>query len=248
MTNIIELPEWDLVAHANKITSNSAAPKLQLSVLWGIYTTIWTKCEACNDIYTDRKVFGAGDLNADVMIIGEGPGEDEELQLKPFVGAAGKILNIGLRNCGVTREDLYITNSVLCRCTKATESGKISNRPPVEEEMAACLPRLEAEIGLVSPKMIIIMGNSAWKTISKRSDPIGTITNKEFELVYSSWDGTRKSAVLIPTYHTAALLYSSGNPKKLQEMKYAIGDTFQTIEKFVEEQSKAKIEAEAAVK
>jgi uracil-DNA glycosylase len=117
MTDRIELPEWNLVNHANKVISNFNNNDVQMATLWSLYRTIWQKCSACNDIHTTRKVMGEGDPNADVMIIGEGPGENEELQLRPFIGAAGKILNNAMRATFVTRQDLYISNSVLCRCT-----------------------------------------------------------------------------------------------------------------------------------
>jgi len=246
MSDKIELPEWDLVSHTCKLVKDASNPSGQLSIMWDVYRNIWQRCNACNDIYSTRKVFGAGDRDADVMIVGEGPGENEEVQLKPFVGMAGKILNNAFRVRGLTREDLYITNSVICRCTEVKEGGKLGNRFPTDEERGACRPRLEVEIGLVCPKMIIAMGESAWKTLTGRNDSIGSVVNKEFTIEYSSWNNIRQTATLIPTYHTAALLHSDGkNQEAVQQMKYAIGDTFLKVNEFIGKLTKSRIEEEA---
>jgi uracil-DNA glycosylase family 4 len=112
--------------------------------------------------------------------------------------------------------------------------------------MGACRPRLEAEIGLVAPKMIIVMGDSAWKAVTGRAETIGSVVNKEFEIEYSRWDGERMTAILIPTYHTAALLHSDGKDKEaMRQMKYAIGDTFTKVKDFIDKLIAAKVNKEA---
>ena len=106
-------------------------------------------------LYEDERkvlVFGEGPTGARVMMIGEAPGEQESLQGRPFVGKAGKNLDEFLREAGMDRAALYVTNTVKIRPTKRSAAGRIVNRPPTQEEIRLFLPWLLKEIQLVNPR------------------------------------------------------------------------------------------------
>src|SRR3954451_24091521 len=98
-------------------------------------------------------VFGVGNPNADLMFIGEGPGEQEDLQGEPFVGRAGKLLTQLIEGIGLTRDDVYIANVVKCRPP--------GNRDPLPDEIEACAPWLDRQLELVRPRVIVTLGNFA---------------------------------------------------------------------------------------
>ena len=102
-------------------------------------------------------VSGKGNPNSDVIFIGEAPGRSEDKAGEPFVGAAGKKLNIALENAGISRDDVYITNVVKCRPPK--------NRVPTQKEQERCSEYLKAEIAIIKPKVICIMGNTAYNSV-----------------------------------------------------------------------------------
>ncbi|MEG2557997.1 MAG: uracil-DNA glycosylase, partial [Raoultibacter sp.] len=106
-----------------------------------------------------QTVFGAGDPNARVMIIGEAPGKNEDLQGEPFVGAAGKYLNELLGYAGLVREDIFIANVLKCRPP--------SNRNPLPEEIELCAPFLREQTRTIDPDIIVTLGNFATKFILK---------------------------------------------------------------------------------
>ena len=111
------------------------------------------------ELYPEEKkvlVFGDGNVHSRVMMIGEAPGEQESLQLKPFVGKAGKNLSAFLEVVGLKREEIYISNVVKLRPTKESpKTGKAVNRPPSAEEIAFFLPYLLEEIKVISPKAVV---------------------------------------------------------------------------------------------
>lgn len=141
-------------------------------------------CEARTNI-----VIGEGNPHAGIMLIGEGPGRDEDLTGRPFVGPAGKLLDKMLAAIGVAREEVYIANVVKCRPP--------GNRAPEESEAEACMPYLRAQFALVRPKIIVCLGATAARYIY---DPNVRITRDrgQWKCVKGIW--------LLPTYHPAALL------------------------------------------
>jgi uracil-DNA glycosylase len=145
------------------------------------------KCELCRRIH--HKVPGQGNASADLMFIGEGPGADEDMQGLAFVGAAGQLLTKMISAMGLTRDEVYICNIVKCRPPQ--------NRTPLPEEAAACLPYLREQVALVRPKVIVLLGATAAKTLL-RSD--FRITRE-----HGQWE-ERKGVWFLPTYHPAALL------------------------------------------
>jgi uracil-DNA glycosylase family 4 len=99
---------------------------------------------------------GEGPLNAKVMLVGQNPGTEEDRTGKPFVGRSGKFLNAALNKAGVNREELFITNIVKHVTPK--------NRKPLPDEIAACVPYLEAQISQIKPTIVVLMGSVAWQT------------------------------------------------------------------------------------
>lgn len=104
-----------------------------------------------------RAVPGEGPDRADILLVGEAPGRDEDREGRPFVGRAGSVLDRGLKEAGIERSEVYITNVVKCRPP--------GNRRPKREEVKACLTYLESQIAVVRPKVVILMGNAATKAV-----------------------------------------------------------------------------------
>jgi DNA polymerase len=115
-----------------------------------------TRCDLhCN---THHGVPGEGPADAEVMLIGEGPGRNEDLQGRPFVGEAGKFLTELLAEAGLRREEVYITNVVKHRPTRQDPDGSLSNRAPLPEEDEACRVYLDRQIELIEPRLIVTLG------------------------------------------------------------------------------------------
>jgi len=139
---------------------------------------------------------GEGVLQPVVLVIGEGPGEDEDKQGRPFVGRAGQLLDKMLASIGLSREtNCFIANVVKCRPP--------GNRDPRPEETAACARFLERQVLILKPRFILIAGKVAAHTLLKTSDSIGKTRGKFFELTFGDF-----TIPVIATYHPAALLRS----------------------------------------
>jgi uracil-DNA glycosylase len=134
-------------------------------------------------------VFGSGNPNAKVMVIGEGPGAEEDKQGLPFVGRAGKLLTDILKAIKFSREEVYIGNIVKCRPP--------DNRTPVPDEMDTCLPYLSKQIDLIKPKMILCLGLTAAKGLLKKKDSLTKLRGQVFD-----YSGIK----VMVTFHPAALL------------------------------------------
>ena len=146
-----------------------------------------TKCKLCKN--RNNVVFGTGNKNATLMFIGEGPGADEDIQGIPFVGKAGKLMNLAFEAIGLKREDVYIANIVKCRPP--------SNRNPEDDGATACLDYLRNQVILVKPKIIVLLGSVALKNI----------LGKEYGITASRGKWVEKRGILyMPTWHPAALL------------------------------------------
>ena len=147
-------------------------------------------------------VFGEGAENPALMMIGEAPGGDEEKQGRPFVGKAGKNLSAFLEVVGLKREEIYISNVVKLRPTKESpKTGKSVNRPPSAEEIAFFLPFLQEEINVISPKVVVTLGNVPLKAVTgEKKAVIGDYHGKPTPLA----DGR----TLFALYHPAAVIYN----------------------------------------
>jgi DNA polymerase len=168
------------------------------------------KCRLCKT--RTNVVFGDGDPTTNLMLVGEAPGEQEDLQGKPFVGRAGQLLNRFLNLYGVSRDKVYITNVVKCRPP--------NNRNPQPDEIAACYPFLEKQIELISPKVILCLGAFAARTILNLPEktPISKIRGKEFKIEIGG-----KEVIVIPTFHPAYLLRNKrGEPEFQKDLEKAL--------------------------
>lgn len=145
-------------------------------------------------------VIGEGDPKATIMFIGEGPGRDEDLSGRPFVGRAGQLLDKMIGAIGFRREEVYIANVVKCRPP--------NNRTPEESEADACLPYLRVQFALIRPKIIVCLGATAAKYIY---DPNVRITRDR-----GVWKD-KKGVWILPTYHPAALLRDESKKREAWE-------------------------------
>ncbi|HSI71946.1 MAG TPA: uracil-DNA glycosylase [Fimbriimonas sp.] len=113
-------------------------------------------------------VFGEGDPASPLVLVGEGPGDNEDKLGRPFVGRAGKLLDQGLIDAGISRERVYITNTVKCRAADWS-TGKPVNRPPTPEEAQSCRQWLIPQLGLLKPKVILCIGAPSAKNLIKKN-------------------------------------------------------------------------------
>ncbi|MEK6748132.1 MAG: uracil-DNA glycosylase [Pseudomonadota bacterium] len=158
-------------------------------------------CNACR-LHAGRTqtVFGVGDPHAQWMVIGEGPGADEDQQGEPFVGKAGQLLNAMLAAIGLARGKVYIANIVKCRPPQ--------NREPASDEVAACMGYLHAQIDLVQPRIILCVGKVAASNLLGRDEPIGRMRGTVHQF---------KKIPTVVTYHPAYLLRSPLEKRKAWE-------------------------------
>lgn len=141
-------------------------------------------------------VFGAGDPSSDVVVIGEAPGNNEDLMGEPFVGRSGKLLDRLLaEELGRDRSSVYITNVVKCRPE--------GNRDPLADEVAACRPYLVEQLDLIRPRVVVTLGNFASKLVLQTTTGITRLRGRVHEYPGRSGEG---QPVVVPTYHPAAAL------------------------------------------
>lgn len=159
-----------------------------------------TKCRLAGS--RTQVVFGVGDPHADLMFIGEAPGFHEDKQGEPFVGSAGQLLTTLLGTVGFKREDVRITNVLLCRPP--------GNRDPMPDEIESCKPWLKEQIDLVDPRVIVTLGNFSTQLLLGRKVGITKVRGQRFD-----WRGR----VLIPTFHPAALLRSGTGGLAMQQVE-----------------------------
>ncbi len=160
-------------------------------------------CQAC-DLCGHRKnsVFGVGDVQADWMVIGEAPDEDEDAQAEPFVGPSGQLLDNMLKAVGLNRKaqgegGVYITNTLKCRPP--------GSRNPTAEELATCAPYLMRQVALVKPKVILAMGRFAVQSVLQTTEPIGKLRGQ-----LHSYQGVP----VVVTYHPSYLLRTPADKAK----------------------------------
>ena len=157
---------------------------------WEELEEVVKQCRKCRLCETRKNVvFGVGNREADIMFIGEGPGADEDAQGEPFVGKAGKLMNMAFDMLGIKREEVYIANIVKCRPP--------NNRNPQDDEAENCLDYLRNQVILVKPKIIVLLGSVALKNVLGKEYGITASRGKWLE---------RKGILYMPTWHPAALL------------------------------------------
>ncbi|MDR0303576.1 MAG: uracil-DNA glycosylase, partial [Chitinispirillales bacterium] len=149
-----------------------------------------SNCVACSLAKTRKKfVFGAGTAFTDIMVIGEAPGEQEDLQGKPFVGAAGELLTKMLAAIHIERKDIFIANILKCRPPM--------NRTPNQPEVAACIPILKKQIEIIKPKALLLLGKTAANNVLQNDKSVGSLRG-----IVHYFDGIPA----IVSYHPSALL------------------------------------------
>jgi DNA polymerase len=175
-------------------------------------------CLKCSHLAASRKnvVFGVGDLNAQLMFIGEAPGADEDQQGEPFVGKAGQLLTKIIQTMGLARNSVYIANILKCRPDTPGQSA--GNRKPTIEEMQTCIPYLHEQIDIIAPKVIVALGATAVEGLLGKTIGITKLRGQ--------WR-TYRGIPLMPTYHPAYLLRNQA----LSEKRRVWEDMLQVMER-----------------
>lgn len=162
-------------------------------------------CIQCPNLASSRMnvVFGVGDINAQLMFVGEAPGADEDKQGEPFVGAAGQLLTRIIQTMGLSRETVYIGNILKCRPdTPGQTSG---NRKPTTDEMATCIPYLHEQIDLIQPRALVALGATAVEGLLGKTEGITKLRG--------NWQ-TYRGIPLMPTFHPSYLLRNQALSEK----------------------------------
>jgi DNA polymerase len=206
----IEIDKENMKINKEKIAFNVVTDKQEEYVLtneWQLSTSLdelyskISNCLNCSFGNTRTKlVFGVGNPEADIMVIGEGPGADEDLKGEPFVGRAGQLLTKILEAINLNREDVYIANIVKCRPP--------GNKTPTESEFAGCLPYLKKQIEIIKPKFILTLGAVPLLALFGHEYQISKHRGKVIE-----YQGIK----VIPTYHPAYLLRNPAAKKFVWE-------------------------------
>lgn len=190
------------------------APEIPPPDSWEKLREQVSSCQLCTLCTTrTQTVFGEGNLNADWFFVGEAPGENEDLQGKPFVGEAGQLLTQMLRAMSLTREEVFIANILKCRPPQ--------NRDPHVDEIAHCRDYLRRQMALVKPKIIIAVGRIAAQTLLETHTTIGKLRGQVHHL---------ENTPLIAIYHPSYLLRSLTEKRKAwQDLQFAL-QTFKSIQ------------------
>ena len=195
---------------AYQLRKPSISPDPNQESDWPMIESQVSNCKKCS-LHKGRNntVFGDGNRNSDWFFIGEAPGKDEDLQGKPFVGRAGRLLSEVIFSMGLSREDVFIANILKCRPP--------DNRDPMPEEVQQCFPYLEKQIELVKPKIIVAVGRIAAHSLLGTDLPMGKLRGKIHGF------GPSEIPTLI-IYHPAYLLRSPSQKKKVWEDLQLVND------------------------
>lgn len=206
------VPNQEHASTSDAIAGN-ALPEPEPADSWEALQAEVTPCIKCDLCKTrTQTVFGSGNKKAEWMIIGEGPGQNEDLQGLPFVGKAGQLLTEMLRAVGLDREEVFIANIVKCRPP--------SNRDPKPIEIETCKPYLLRQIALVKPKIIVVLGRVAAQALLNTEEPIGKLRGKIHAL---------NDTPVVVVYHPAYLLRSLLDKRKAwTDLKLAL-QTYKNI-------------------
>jgi DNA polymerase len=162
-------------------------------------------CTLCPHLVKSRTqvVFGVGNPEAEVMFVGEAPGEDEDLQGEPFVGKAGQLLTKIIVAMGFNREEVYIANVLKCR--PDMPAGESGNRKPKPAEMQTCLPYLRQQIDIIQPRALVALGATAMEGLLGASEPMAKLRGRWHDF---------HGIPLMATYHPAYLLRNQSLTEK----------------------------------
>ncbi len=212
--------EADIDRQAQSLSGNeesviSVVDSVQELDEWSILKNEVDSCERCQ-LYQSRSqtVFGVGNKNADWMLIGDVPGQQEDLQGLPFVGAAGYLLTEIIRSIGIQRDDVYIANILKCRTP--------DDRRPKQQEIETCHQYLQKQVNWVKPKIILAVGEIAAQNLLKSTETLSQLRGKPYQF---------NDIPLVVIYHPAYLLKSLLEKRKAwQDIKLAL-KIYQKLEK-----------------
>jgi uracil-DNA glycosylase family 4 len=192
----------NLTPQARPTSQNPPEPQTVSPLKLPLLESVRAELGECNRCKLHRTrtniVFGVGNPEARLMFVGEGPGEDEDLQGLPFVGKAGQLLTKMIEAMGLRREDVYICNTVKCRPP--------NNRNPEPDELLACEPFLKGQLGAVKPEVIVTLGKFAAQSLLRDSTPITRLRGQ-----WREYEGIP----VMPTFHPAYLLRSPAEKGKV---------------------------------
>ena len=210
MVSIIKkyFPEMgiDVSWYTKKSTQNISSENNDLTSL----DEVVKKCKKCN-LHKTRKntVFGEGDPDSDIMIIGEAPGREEDEVGRPFIGRAGKLLNEFLKSIGLNRDLVFIVNTIKCRPPE--------NRDPEIVEINACSDYLDQQINIIKPKVLVLLGKIAANRLLGEDIPMSELRLKKFFI-------DKYDIPIIVFYHPAYILRSPSQKKKVwDDLQYLKG-------------------------
>jgi uracil-DNA glycosylase len=196
----------DIFWYSKKLTQNISAENNNLTSL----DEIIKKCKKCNLHKTRQNtVFGEGDPDSNIMIIGEAPGREEDEAGRPFVGRAGKLLNEFLKSIDLNRDSVFITNTIKCRPPE--------NRDPEATEINACSNYLDEQINIIKPKVLVLLGKVAANRLLGKDMPMSELRLKKFFI-------DKYDIPIIVFYHPAYILRSPSQKKKVwDDLQYLKG-------------------------
>ena len=192
-------------------------------------------CRDCEKLVRTRTqvVFGSGNPEANLVFVGEAPGENEDVRGVPFVGRAGKLLDEILKESELSRENIWITNIVKCRPTKMSDSGRLSNRAPLVGEIRACQKWLDAELSLINPTVIVCLGGPAASVIIHKGFKITQERGEWFtDSMYAPF--------VTAAYHPAYVLRLHGDSLD-RTRKLLVADIVEAKKKSIEEKGQPKM-------
>ncbi len=181
-------------------------------------------CPLCRN--RRNAVPGEGDAAARLMIVGEGPGENEDARGRPFVGRAGELLDKILLAAEFPRPTVFITNIVKCRAADLVE-GRMQNRAPMAPEVAACRPYLVRQVEIIQPKVVLCLGSPAGKGVI---DPGFSITEQR-----GQWFEGPFGSRIIATFHPAFILRRGGAGSGARELKKLVWEDMKLIKNYLPE-------------
>jgi len=198
-TALIETP-----AMAVPVSKPALDPKEKAAAFAALRERVMV-CVKCAHLASSRKnvVFGVGNIDAQLMFVGEAPGADEDAQGEPFVGRAGELLTRIIQAMGLQRSDVYIANILKCRPDTPGQSA--GNRKPTTDEMATCIPYLHEQIDLIRPRVLVALGATAVEGLLGKTMGIMKLRG--------NWQ-TYRGTPLMPTFHPAYLLRNQAMSEK----------------------------------
>jgi uracil-DNA glycosylase family 4 len=192
-------------------------------------------CRDCEELVETRTqvVFGAGNPEADLVFVGEAPGENEDARGVPFIGRAGQLLDEVLEETGLSRGDIWISNIVKCRPTKMSDTGSLANRAPLMGEIRNCQKWLDAELSLIKPTVIVCVGGPSASVIIHKGFKMTQERGQWFtESMYAPF--------VIGVYHPAYILRLHGESYD-RARELLVADIAEAKKKSIEEKGQPKM-------